>query len=84
MVEPMKVSEGVMTLLPPAPHLCQECATDHEPHLPHNAQSLFYGMKFKIEHGRDPTWADAMAHCSDEMKKLWTEALAERGITVEA
>lgn len=82
-VKKMTAGDGVMTLLPPAPGLCQICATDHEPHLPHNKQSLYYQMAFKIEHGREATWADALAHCSDEMKDLWVEALKkDHGIHV--
>ena len=80
----LKVTKpATMMLLPPRSDVCQICATDHEPHLPHNAQSLYYQMAFKIEHGREATWKDALAHCSDEMKDLWIEALAEKGIVVE-
>lgn len=35
--------------------------------------------KFYFEHGRWPTWADAMAHCSDEVKAAWEVALREGG-----
>ncbi len=73
---------GGMFLLPPRSDLCQECATKHEPEMPHNQQSLYYQMAFKIKHGRSPTWADAMAHCSDEMKAVWTEELRKLGVEV--
>lgn len=69
-------------LMPPAPHLCQECATKHAPELPHNRDSMFYGVKYQKEHDRAPTWADAMAHCTDEMKAFWVSALTEKGIDV--
>jgi hypothetical protein len=65
------------TLLRPPPDCCQECAAQHEPELPHNLQSLFYGMKFKLEHGRDPTWDDAAAHCAPDVKAAWMKALAD-------
>lgn len=73
---------GGMFLLPPAPDVYQECAAKHEPEMPHNQQSLYYQMAFKIKHGRSPTWADAMAHCSDEMKAAWTEELKKLGVEV--
>jgi len=78
------MTEGTMMLLPPAAHLCQTCGSDHEPHLPHNAQSLYYGMAFQMQHGRAPNWIDAMAHCSDDMKALWREKLIEFGVDVDA
>ena len=71
-----------MILLPPRPECCQECATKHDPALPHNQESLFYKYKFFQEHDRWPTWADAMAHCTPETKALWIKALAERGVEV--
>jgi len=74
---------GTMMLLPAREGTCEVCATAHEPHLPHNAQSLFYGMRFQLEHGRAPDWRDAMAHCTDEMRALWTEQLTARGVDVE-
>jgi len=69
-------------ILPPRKDVCQECATDHDVKLPHNQQSLYYQTKFKMEHGRGATWADAMAHCTDEMKERWSEALRENGINI--
>lgn len=75
-------STGRMMLLPPAADRCQVCATKHEPQLPHNQQSLYYQMAFNIEHGRGPTWKDAMEHCDDTMKRLWITELAKHGVTV--
>ena len=72
------------SLMPCAPDVCQECATDHEPEMPHNQQSLYYQYKFYAEHGRWPTWADAMAHCSDKMKALWTAELTKLGVEVDS
>jgi hypothetical protein len=61
---------------------CPECATVHDPALPHNQQSLFWQYSFREQHGRWPTWEDAMSHCTPEMKLQWTRALAEHGVTV--
>lgn len=74
--------ENVM-ILPPKPGVCQMCAVNHRPDQPHNRDSLYYQMKFRQKHGRFPTWADAMAHCEEHVKKAWTDALAERGVIVE-
>ena len=71
------VKEGI--LLPCAPDVCQECAVDHSPEMPHNAQSLYYQYKFYQQHGRFPTWEDAMEHCSSEMQEFWKEELSKLG-----
>jgi hypothetical protein len=80
--EEIKTEPMHWNMLPPAAHLCQECAVDHTPDQPHNQQSLFYQMKFNAEHGRYPTWADAMAHCDEGTRKLWTEELRRLGADV--
>lgn len=64
-----------MTLLPPAPGKCPECATAHAPDQPHNQQSLYYQMAFRSQHGRGATWTDAMAHCTPEVQAQWREEL---------
>ena len=64
-----------MALLPAGPGKCQICAVDHPPTDPHDAQTLYYGMRFLIKYGRDVTWADAMAHCSPEVIKAWRSEL---------
>lgn len=61
---------------------CPDCAAMHTPEQPHNQQSLFYQYSFMEKNGRWPTWADALAHCTPELRKQWVEALAEHGITV--
>ena len=71
-------------MLPPKPGTCQECATEHDPALPHNQQSMFWQYKFYGDHGRWPTWKDAMAHCTPEMKQRWTASLKELGVEVPA
>lgn len=73
-----------MILLPPKPGLCQQCAVDHPPEHPHNQQSLYWQYWFYGKNGRWPTWFDAMAHCTPEMKAYWTDALAKHGIKVTA
>jgi len=64
-------------LMPCAPDACQECAKKHAPEMPHNQQSLYYQYKFYQQHGRFPTWDDAVAHCAVEVKVAWMKVLAE-------
>lgn len=71
------------TLVGPREGVCQQCAIDHPPELPHNCHSLYYKYHFYNEHGRWPTWRDAMAHCQQEIQDAWTQALAERGVGVD-
>lgn len=73
-----------MWLLPPAPGKCQVCGSEHEPELPHNAQSLYYQTAFNMEHGRAPTWQDAWAHCSPEMQAMWRTELIKLGVDIDA
>lgn len=61
---------------------CEMCATAHDPRMPHNQQSLTYQYKFYDQHGRWPTWEDAMAHCEPEVQQAWKDALRERGVEV--
>jgi len=77
-----KKSSG-LALMPPKPDVCQECATKHEPHHPHNKESLYYQMAFKIKHNRWPSWNDAMAHCSNLIKKVWKQELESMGIRID-
>lgn len=92
-MQPPKIPEGVKvtnlvlegTLLPPPAHLCQKCAVDHTPDLPHNQQSMFWKYWFyKDSGGQWPSWRDAMAHCSEEMKQHWVTHLEARGIDIDA
>ena len=64
-----------LKLLPPKSDLCQECATKHSPNEPHNRNSLYYQIHFKIRHGRAPNWEDAIAHCDGKTKQFWREEL---------
>ena len=74
---------GPFKLLPAKKGTCPQCAVDHPPDQPHNQQSLAYQYWFYNEHGRWPTWADAIAHCSQEIKNFWTAELASRGVKVK-
>ena len=66
-------------MLPPAAHLCQVCAWEHDPLAPHNVQTIFYRAAFYGAVGRIPTWADAVAHCPPELAARWKEALTPMG-----
>ena len=61
---------------------CPLCASKHEEYLPHNQESITYQYKFYDQHGRWPTWEDAMEHCSDQIKSVWTEELRKRGVMI--
>lgn len=73
-----------LSLMPPAPGNCPVCAQPHDPDEPHDATSLYYGFYFVHAHNRSPTWADAMEHCSDEVKRRWTNNLAGIGIDIHS
>ena len=66
-----------LNLVPAKPGTCPECATEHSPDEPHNRDSLYYQMRFYLQHRRSPSWDDAMAHCDAETKALWHNTLAD-------
>jgi len=68
------------TMLPPSPDKCPQCAVEHKPEEPHWRTSMFYDIWFHQQHGRYPTWADAMAHCTPEVQAAWRIELERRGI----
>lgn len=80
----MNSSFQKLELLSPAKDCCQECAVKHDPKQPHNAQSLYYAFKFNLSNGRSPTWADAMAHCSEEVKAHWIRYLEALEIDINS
>lgn len=80
MMEDEKIVIGKFVLLKPPPDTCQVCAVDHAKEDPHDQTSLYYQMWFYEKHGRWPTWADAIAHCSEELQKAWEEELKLRGV----
>ena len=79
----LKERHGCTLLGRTPPGTCPTCAVKHDPGMPHNRDSLAYQYKFYDEHGRWPTWADAMAHCTPEVKAYWVDALTARGVNVE-
>lgn len=74
--------DATWTLMPSSPELCSQCARDHDPSVPHDQQSLHYQYAFYSEHDRWPTWADAMAHCDEEVKQVTIRVLRENGVEV--
>lgn len=72
-----------MLLLPPKEGTCPVCAWDHPDHQPHNIESMYYQYRFYGVRGRWPTWADAMAHCSEEVKEVWRMVLERDGMWSE-
>lgn len=71
------------TLMRPPADRCHVCAVSHPPEDPHNADSMYYQMAFNGAVGRTPTWADAMAHCSERVRAVWRALLVERGAWTE-
>ena len=72
-----------VTILPPRKGVCQVCAAEHDPAMPHNRDSLYYQMRFYQEKGRFPTWADAMAHCDQSTQTVLTALLLQHGATLD-
>ncbi|AFZ61282.1 hypothetical protein H6G54_02620 [Anabaena cylindrica FACHB-243] len=70
------------SLMPPSKDKCQECAVNHPVGEPHNPQSFYYKYRFNLEHSRLPTWADAMAHCSEEVQQRWITNLTNIGVDI--
>lgn len=75
--------EDSIVLLPPIAGTCPVCADMHAPEQPHNARSLYYRMHFRQNHGRDPTWADAMAHCPEDVRARFTQHMEKTGHPAE-
>lgn len=68
-----------VNLLPPSSDGCPICATKHPTEMPHNAQSLYYQYRFYAVRGRWPTWADATAHCANDVREFWERELRTLG-----
>lgn len=79
----MKQNLEDIRVVPPSPGSCPICATIHDPDKPHDRDSLYYQNRFCRRHKRFPTWEDAMAHCSDSVKRDFKKQLARRGIIIE-
>lgn len=67
----------------PGPGACRICAAVHRPDQPHDRDSLYYQNWFYKRYRRFPTWADAMAHCTDAVKAEYKSLLGRRGINTE-
>lgn len=78
----MKGNLGGLALLKGKEGTCAECAVAHPPDLPHDQQSLHWQYRFKEQHGRWPTWHDAMRHCTAEMKDHWLQELSTAGVAL--
>lgn len=79
----LKEKHGIILLGKTPEGTCPMCAVVHDKDMPHNRDSLVYQYKFYDENGRWPTWRDAMAHCPEDIKAYWTQALEARGINVD-
>lgn len=69
---------GGLTPLPAKAGTCVHCATEHGKDDPHNFQSIFWGIRFKMRWGRDPTHADCVAHLSPRIQTAYREVLLLR------
>lgn len=79
----IKPESGGLMLMPPPDDKCFFCAVEHEPEQPHDATSFYYQFYFNGKFKRAVTWSDAIAHCSEELKVAWKEALIEKGVWTE-
>ena len=70
-------------VMPPPRDKCQICAVKHDTAEPHDAGSLYYRMTFSGMVGRQPTWADAIAHCHVMVRQAWERELCRAGYWTE-
>lgn len=73
---------GSIVVEAPRAGTCPVCAIEHPEEYPHNPCSLYYRMKFRQEHGRFPTWDDAMAHCPEPVCQKFIAYMRSRGILI--
>ena len=73
------VMQKAFKMLPARPGCCSVCASNHPAHHAHNLHSLAYGVHFRLRWGRDPTWADACAHLTDDERDNWRDAMMTVG-----
>jgi hypothetical protein len=62
---------------------CPQCDTVHDTWDAHDQTSSYYQLWFFDAYGRLPTWTDAMAHCSEEIRRFWTALLQGQGLWSE-
>ena len=67
----------------PEYHLCSECNSKHSPFRPHNALSPFYRDLFLSRYGREPSWLDAMRHCSPFIQQIYIRMLTSFELNIE-
>ena len=75
---------GKLQLMPPAPHLCQVCGSDHGAGEAHDPTSVYYQYAFYENNGRYPSWRDSIAHLDAEHQQHWLDELAEQGLDPDA
>ncbi len=78
-----KIGTGSLRLMPPKPGTCPECGAIHAEFQPHNRDSVYYRVRFRQKHGRWPSYLDAMAHCPEDIQKLWKLEMSKQGIDLE-
>lgn len=59
---------------------CEECDWEHPPGMPHDKVSLYYRFLFFMKFRREPTWIDAVAHCSEPIKDLFIKMVRDQGM----
>lgn len=74
------MEKSTLYVLPPSPDVCQTCGVKHAEEEPHDPTSFFYKYLFSCSWSRNPTWNDAMAHCSDETQQRWKNFLQKMEI----
>lgn len=77
------VPKSAWTMLPPASHVCQTCAVDHESNQPHDPHSFFWQTARNVADLGPPTWELALAHCSEDVRDRWIEGLGKRDVAVD-
>ena len=75
----MPDSPGRISVKAPVPGGCRICGAVHDPAQPHDRDSLYYQNRFYKKHHRFPTWEDAMAHCSPEIRDAAMAEIQKRG-----
>jgi hypothetical protein len=63
---------------------CPDCGKHHDPSQPHDASTMRFQRQFHQRFDRLPTWEDAFAHCSADVRQLTRAQLMENGINPQA
>lgn len=71
---------GAWQLLDPGEGCCPVCGDEHPPEYPHNPGHIYWQMLRAVHHEPSPTWNEAMAHVSEEMRESWVGFLDGAGI----